>query len=231
MSGESKPTGAPRQGLLARALRFVVTLVVFAAIGGLAVATYANWRRDGRFTFHVFDSTWWGNGRSEAAPYAAGARTAAEQAYQAVWGAGGMVERAEQWLNGLRRDDPPAPGAPAVPSTDPSAAPTADKPKPPGTPRSAEAQRLEGRFTKAEEDFRSGLAAFKRTGAGTRNARRTAQAEAIAHFGRCRDALLAAIDPYRAVADHDRHRLAEAEELGRMNQRFLHDTQKDSGGL
>lgn len=230
MSDNSKPAGPPPKGLLARCLRFVVTLVVFAAIGGLAVATYANWRRDGRFTFHVFDSTWWGNGRSEAEPYAAGARTAADKAYQAVWGTGGMVEQAEQWLDDLRRDDPPETGAPAVSPTDPSAAPTA-KPKPPGTPRSAEAQRLEGRFAKAEEDFRSGLTAFKRTGAGTKNARRTARAEAIAHFGRCRDALLASIDPYRALADHDRRRLDEAEELGRMNQRFLHDAQKDSGGL
>ena len=234
MSGESpaKPAAASK-GILARCLQFVVTLAVFAIIAGMAIATFANWRRDGRVTFHVFDPTWWGNGRSEAEPYAVGARVAAEQAYQSVWGTGGMAERAEQWLDGLRRDDPPAQvaGDPATPPAGQPAAPGAGEPSPSAALRSAETQRIEGRFTKAEADFRTGLAAYKRASTGTKNARRTARAEAIAHFGRCRDVLLATIDPYRALADHDRRRLADAEELGRMNQRFLHDAQKDSGGL
>lgn len=220
---------APARGPLARLLQFVVTLAVFAVLGGMVFTAWVNWRRDGRFTFHVFEPTWWGNGRSEAEPYAVGARTAAEKAYEAVWGTGGMVEQAESWLDGLRRDDPPAAGGAPATGAPPSGG-TAS-PRPAASARSAEAGRLEARFAAAEQEFRTGLAAYKRAASGDAGSRKRARAEAIVHFARCRDALLASLDPYRALPDHDRRRLADAEELGRMNQRFLHDAQKDSGGL
>jgi len=227
---DAKPAGPPAKGFLVHALQWIVTLVVILGIGGLAFASWVNWRRDGIFTLHVFDPTWWGHGRSEAEPYAAGARTAAEKAYQSVWGAGGMAEQAEHWLDGLRRDDPPAPAAgdPATPppgSTEPSAPPAAA-----ATTRSAEARRLEERFTAAEADFRAGLAAYKRAASGSATARRHRRDEAIAHFGRCRDALRTALPAYRALRDHDRRRLGDADELGRMNQRFLRDAEQGAGG-
>jgi len=200
-------------------------VAVFAGAAALAFTTWVNWRREGRFTLHVFDPDWWANGRSDAQPYVAGAQTAASKAWQSVWGEGGMIEQAETWLDGLRRDDEPAAGAGAA------AAPAGTAPARPAAQRSPEARRLEGRFTAAEQEFRTGLTAYKRAAVGSSSARAAARAEAIVHFARCRDALLASIDPYRALPDHDRKRLADAEELGRMNQRFLHDAQKDSGGL
>jgi hypothetical protein len=223
---DQSPGRPAASGFIARCLRLVVTLGLVLGIAALGVATVANWRRAGRVTFHVFDARWWGVGRTEAEPYVAGARTAADQAYTAVWGDGGLADQAERWLDGLRRDERDG-GSPIADGATTTAQPAdATMPADPA----AALKRCEQRFRSAEASFRSGLAASKRAAAASGDAKRASRDEAIRHFIACRGLLTPAIATYRTLPEHRVPRLAEAEELGRLNQRFLQAAEKEAGG-
>lgn len=248
------PPPPPRKGCLRSSGQFVLTLAVLLAIGAVGVATWANWRKDGRFSVRVFDPAWWTVGRREAEPYVEGAKTAAQKVQQSLWGEGGMVDQAEAWLDGLRRTtDAAAAPAPAGDAATPEGpAGTASRPadtapagsagtasgtpapaKPAPTTKSAAARQGEEAFRTAESAFQNGLAAYKRArpGTGTPAQQKVALAEAGTHFRRCRDLLARHLEPYKTAAGSDPAVLNQAEQLAVMNQRFLFNVNRMSGGL
>jgi hypothetical protein len=176
--------------------RFVLTVVVLLAITALVVATWANWRRDGKASFRVFDPVWWGVGRSEAQPYVDGAHTAAERAYESLWGAGGLVDQAETWIKERKAAPPPAAGTSAAAH--------------------------EAAFAEAESRFEDGVVAYKRAKPAAGKATdRAAVREAITAFTACRDLLAAHLDDYAKLPDRRPAEQAKAEDLQRLNARFL----------
>lgn len=194
MSDGAKPAPSAARGALTQVGRFVLTAVVLLVITALVIATWANWRRDQRVTFRVFDPVWWGVGKREAEPYVEGARTAAEKAYESVWGAGGLVEQAETWIN--ERKEAPAP----TPSADVH----------------------EAAFTQAENRFEDGVVAYKRAKPAPGKAiDRAAVREAVLAFSACRDLLAEHLPAYAKLPQHKAAERTKAEDLQRLNERFL----------
>ena len=193
MSEGTKKTGPSASTQIGR---FVLTTVVLLAITALVIATWANWQRDRRVTFRVFDPVWWGVGRHEAQPYVEGARTAAERAYESLWGAGGLVEQAETWIRERKATPAPAPTAGATSH--------------------------EAAFAEAENRFADGVVAYKRAKPAPGKAiDRAAVREAITAFSACRDLLDQHLPVYSTLPERQPAEQAKAEDLQRMNARFL----------
>ncbi|MBA3685125.1 MAG: hypothetical protein H0W72_07780 [Planctomycetes bacterium] len=217
------------------ALKLVAQFVVIGAVLALSITTWANWRREQVFSFRVFDSVWWSRGRSEAQPYVAGARKTAGEVYTAVWGENGMVEKAQEWIDGLRaRRAAPAPvppeivPSPAPPGAAPAPSPTASKPTGVGI------RAQEERFTQAERLFQEGFAAYKQANpqdGGWTTHKKATMRHAAGCFAQARDLLDEAIPAYAGAAGHDPRRLGEARDLERINKQFLVNANKIGGGL
>lgn len=203
----AKPA-APRRGALTAIGRWILTLVVVLACTALAVATWANWRRDGRVTFRVFDPVWWGVGKREAEPYVDGARTAANKAYDSV---GDLIGQAEAWLK--ERKAEPQPATPPVSPT---------------TPASSEAAAHEAAFVEAQNRFSDGLIAYRKAQPRDPGEQPNpkAQREAEAAFVACRDLIAKHLGPYRALRERNDAILAKTEDLQRLNLRMLDDTRR-----
>jgi len=196
---EAKPAASSGPSAAVHIGRFVLTAVVILAVTALVIATWANWRRDRKVTFHVFDPAWWGIGKHEAQPYVDGARTAAENAYASVWGAGGLVEQAEAWIATRPKD------AAAIPGADIH----------------------EAAFTQAETQFEDGVVAYKRAKPSAEKATdRTAVREAISAFTACRDLLAEHLPAYAKLPQHKEAELSKAQDLERINARFLAQAQR-----
>ena len=228
--------GPARRPFWRTVVKLVTELALVAAVVVLAGTAWANSRREGRFSFRVFDRSWWGVGRHEAQPYLSGARQAADEAYTAVWGEKGMVEKAEAWLDGLRRRRAPA-AAPVAPvhGADPPAAAPAPVPAPaPATGGPAGLRLHEERFAAAERLFQQGFAAYKQANpqeGGWSAEKRETMRQAAGCFARARDLLDDAIPGYAAIPGHDVRRLGEARDLERINKQFLVNANRVGGGL
>lgn len=195
----SKPAAPTGSNAAVHIGRFVLTTVVILAVTTLVIATWANWRRDHRVTFRVFDPVWWGVGKHEAQPYVDGARTAAEKAYGSVWGSGGLVEQAEAWMATRSKDTAPILGADIH----------------------------EAAFAQAETRFEDGVVAYKRAKPTAEKATdRTAVREAVIAFTACRDLLAEHLPAYAKLPQHKEVELSKGQDLERMNERFLSQAQR-----
>ncbi len=179
--------------------KLVVLLAIAALLIALSYNTWANTRATGVFSFHPFDSAWWQPGVDKAEPVVESGKHAASDANDAVWGSGGLVERTEAWWSGR--------------------AASAAIPVAPGT-----RSELDAALARAETQFDTGLAAYRRAnpsdGAFTPE-RRAALIEAKAAFTAVRGTLDAHLPAYRALPDHDAHRLADLKALSEYNDRLL----------
>lgn len=202
-------TGRSRDGATALRLLLVVVLVVLGL--ALAWAVLANRGRSGTWTFRPFDVGWWTasapGGKDD--PVDGVVRTSRElagKAREAVWGAGGLVERGEAWWRGAA----PASGAPAAmaPTT---AAPVAGAPVP-----ADERARLEGELAKADSGFRAALDHLARASPAVPGdaAAKRGHAEAARASLREADARLTlALTAYAALPGHDPQRLERGRQL------------------
>ncbi len=201
-----------RPSLFARMLRTIVGLALLLGIGVLVFAAWANHRRDGEWTFRVFDRTWWGIGRQEAKPYVDGAKTAARTAYETTEE---LLLKAEAWLK-----RPPAEHA-ADPSS--SATPVEDL-----TARNTTQEWHEKGFAQAQDLFEEGVIAYRQGKPTTADTPPDAAAlrTAIAYFKRVRDILDSHIPGYNALPTKNLRILADAEELQALNLRMLSTAEK-----
>lgn len=199
-------TNRSRAGAGAMRLLLVVVLVVLGL--ALAWAVLANRGRSGVWTFRPLDLGWWTasapGGQDDAVDgVVRTSRELAGKAREAVWGAGGLVERGEAWWRGAA----PASGAPAA------AAPTTAAP--PAVPADERA-RLEGELAKADSGFRAALDHLARASPAVPGdaAAKRGHAEAARTSLREADARLTlALTAYAALPGHDPQRLERGRQL------------------
>lgn len=201
-----------RPSLFARMLRTIVGLALILGIGVLVFATWANYRRDGVWTFRVFDRTWWGIGNEEAKPYVDGAKTAARTAYETTEE---LLLKAEAWLKRPPAEPTADPTAPASPDDDLAAS-------------SNTQEWHEKGFAQAQDLFEEGVIAYRQGKPATADTPPDAAAlrTAIAHFKRVRDILDSHIPGYNALPTKNLRILADAEELQALNLRLLGTAEK-----
>lgn len=86
-------------------VKFVVGVVVIAALVVLGWGVFANWHRDADrngqadgFTLRVGDPEWWDASKQDAQPLVAKARDWALEQKEEIWGEGGYLDQGETWL-------------------------------------------------------------------------------------------------------------------------------------
>lgn len=203
-STSPKPA-APRSH---RAIKLFIMLVLVAFLGALLWVTYLNWSKDGRFSFRIFDTSWWRPGVDAAQPVIDHARSASDRAGDALWGDDGLVDQAAQWW-GTKQE---------------ARAKAEPKPSAPTAPPSDDLKRCERAIADAEIDFQYGLDHYRMANprdAGTAGARREHLRQARSRFLSTRDLLGRAIDPYAKADGHDAERLADAKALQLYNDRLI----------
>ena len=149
-------------------------MLMVASVACVLCWTALNYQRaTGTWAFHPLDPAWWSPPRAAGAPARSkdamdDARFVGDQMGQALWGKGGLAERADVWwkanesLKNNKSSDSqtgtvPAPSAAPVPQED--KADSGDKattPKPPVAISSVQ-QQLELRLVRADADFQLGL--------------------------------------------------------------------------
>ncbi len=192
------------------------------AVGYMAVL---NHRKDGVWTFHVFDAAWWSPGVEGTRPVIDGAKQATSKANDALWGSGGLVDQAEQWFNGKVERAPAA--------ADKSADKSAKKPEPaptsPAQPAKPDpdvllARRCEQAIADAEIEFQTGLDHYRRAnpqGNSLTAAQRKSLHEARARFLSAQDRLDRTLESYATCSEHDPDRLKDGKALRDYNQRLI----------
>jgi hypothetical protein len=211
---------APKRSRLPRIL---LALVVVSVVVTVAYVALLNRRKDGVFSFRVFDAAWWRPGMASAQPVIDGAKSATAKANEALWGAGGVVDQAERWLDGkVARSAPatsgaapaPAPGGPVVAP----AVPTAPDPD------VVTAKRCEQKIADAEIDFQVGLDHYRRAnpqGNVLTAAQRDHLREARTRFLSAKDLLDRTLETYADCSAHDKDRLADGKALRDYDERLL----------
>jgi hypothetical protein len=212
---EPTATQAPhRPPFLTRMLRKLVALGLLVLVLVLVFATWANHRREGAWSFRVFDPVWWGVGREEATPYVDGARDAAHSAY--TWSQETLTE-AEAWLKKANEPKPePAPVANNNTEEEKIALSGEDRSK------------LETALATAQDTFEEGLIAYRQAKPDRLGGEPdpTALRTAISKFKRTRDLLEANVPAYNKVSGKNLRILADAEELEGLNRRMLQQAQQ-----
>jgi hypothetical protein len=100
-------------------LRFLAMLIVVVVAGILCWAALNNQRATGVWSFHPLDATWWSptqtiTNNTPAREVVDDARVLGDQVGQALWGAGGLIERVDKWWN--TQSGTSTKGAPAEPT-------------------------------------------------------------------------------------------------------------------
>jgi hypothetical protein len=211
--GDDKSTRtAPPPQQASRGSRFIkalITLVLVAFLGAMLWTTYLNWRKDGRFSFRIFDTAWWRPGVDSAQPAIDGARSAARSANDALWGDGGLIDSAARWYEGKQKEREQ--GAAAKPDTA-------------AAPRSEELRRCEKAIADSEIEFQYGLDYYRlanpREGE-LNDQRRGHLRDARAKFLSVKDLLGRAVPKYEALDGRDADRLADAKALQQYDERLL----------
>lgn len=109
-------------------LKFLIGVVVIAALVVLGWGVFANWQRDADgdgqpdgFSLRVLDPQWWDASKQDAQPLVAQARDWALERKEQIWGEGGYVDQGESWLEEWRaqkQQQQPATGDAATPPAD-----------------------------------------------------------------------------------------------------------------
>jgi hypothetical protein len=171
----------------------------------LVFATWANYRHEGKVSFRVFDSTWWGVGRDTSQPYVDSAKGMASSAYEKVWGKDGLVDQADAWL---KRDDP-----------------ALSEPVTTGTVEGAVDERSahEHAFAEAQDRFEQGLVTWRSTKPVQEGASRDLEAvkRAKADFKHVEALLDKHIPAYNSTPGKNLRVLKDAEDLQALNRRML----------
>jgi hypothetical protein len=205
---KSQPPQASRGS---RFIKGLISLVLVAFLGALLWTTYLNWRKDGRFSFRVFDTAWWRPGVDSAQPAIDGARNAAKSANDALWGDNGLIDSASRWWNGRQKEraqsEAAKPAAAAAPA-----------------PKGEELKRCEKAIADAEVDFQYGLDSYRLANPreGELDDRRRGHLrDARAKFLSVKDLLGRAVPKYESLDGHDNDRLADAKALQQYDDRLL----------
>ena len=212
--------------------QLLIAFILVSIVGALAWATLAQHRVSGTWSFHPLDSAWWSpqpvgqNGGDPFADVANDAKKIADQAGQALWGPGGMVERGEAWWN-AQNNTPATTTAPT--STNHGIPPVASSPnKPVTTPAPATSVRslLEQRLTASEQRFADGLHLAKQArpslndNAATLAGRMNTLTQARSCFAEVERDLGESIPAYQAIPGHDPSKVASAKQLQHFAQQM-----------
>lgn len=195
-------------------LRLIVRLALCAVAVAIAIACFANWKKDGSLSLRVFDPEWWMVGKNEAQPVMTTARQAADDFYDKLWGEGGWAELAERWLGEQRARHASQPD-------------TAEGPQTPD--KSAETRKLEADLGQAREAFEQGMIAYNKGNPanGGWNSEKKGHIQAAREsFARTRERLDAALPAYQSRPDCDRSIAADAKKLEDMNLQLLRNCNK-----
>lgn len=195
-------------------MRLIVRLVLCALAIAIAIACFANWKKDGSLSFRVFDPAWWTAGTTEAQPVLTTARQAADDFYDKLWGEGGWAEQAERWINEQRAKHASQPD-------------TAEGPQTPD--KSPETQKLEANLKQARENFEQGMIAYNKgnpANDGWNNEKKSQIQAAREAFTKTREQLDAALPAYQSRPDCDKSIAADAKKLEDMNLQLLRNCNK-----
>jgi hypothetical protein len=206
----TKSPPAPKASFGSRLITGVISLVLVAFLGALLWTTYLNWRKDGRFSFRIFDTAWWRPGVDSAQPAIDGARSAAKSANDALWGDGGLIDSASRWWSIKQKER--AQNEAATPAAAAAA------------PKTEELKRCEKAISDAEIDFQVGLDSYRlaNPSVGELDDRRRGHLrEARAKFLSVKDLLGRAVPKYESLDGHDAERLADAKALQQYDERLL----------
>lgn len=196
-------------------MKAFVILVLLAFAATLTWVTVLNWRKDGHFSFRIFDTAWWRPGVASAQPVLDSARNASSKANDALWGDDGLVDQTSRWWSSKlsARDKPAA-------STTPK---PAAQPEPAAIP-GADVKRLERALADAEIDFQFGLDHYRLAKPKENELvpeTRDHLRQARARFLSAKDMLARVIPQYENAQGHDQDRLADAKALETYNERLL----------
>lgn len=209
--------------------RLLITFVLVSLVGALAWATLAHHRVSGNWSFHPLDSAWWSpqpasqNGGDPFADVAQDAKKLADQAGQALWGPGGMVERGEAWWNNQSHASPEATSGQ---KTNPSHVTAPVKPLTAPAPSTSLRSLLEQRLTASEQRFADGLQLAKQArpsvsdNAATLAGRLSTLAQARQCFAEVERDLGESIPAYQAIPGHDASKVASAKQLQHFAQQM-----------
>lgn len=79
-------------------IRFLVVIVLVAAVLVVGWGVFANWRASGEVSAHVLDPDWWTVSRDEARPMIDDVRDWTIARKEEVWGDGGLIDQGDAWL-------------------------------------------------------------------------------------------------------------------------------------
>ncbi len=195
-----------------------VILVLLAFAATLAWVTVLNWRKDGHFSFRIFDTAWWRPGMASAQPVLDGALNASNKANDALWGDNGLVDQTSRWWSSKLSARDKATGTPAKPAAQPDAVP-----KPAQVP-AVDLKRLERSLADAEIDFQLGLDHYRLAKPKENELvpeTRDHLRQARGRFLSAKDMLERVIPQYESATGHDDERLADAKALQTYNERLL----------
>ena len=218
-------------------LRLIAMLMVVSVAGVLCWAALNYQRTTGTWAFHPLDSAWWSPARAAGAP-ASGkeamddARFVGDQMGQALWGKGGLIERADAWWGANESSTTNKSTAPQTgPVTNHSNAPVdpADKgaPKRPTVATTSVQGQLELRFVRADADFQLGLNDLKAASpiAGDIT---LSNVDRLARVGAARERFVAverdlaqAIPAYENLPAYDSRTAGTARQLRQFNKQML----------
>ena len=213
--------------------RLLIAFILLSIVGALAWATLAHHRVSGTWSFHPLDPAWWSpqpvgqNGGDPFADVANDAKKLADQAGEALWGPGGMVERGEAWWKA--QNNTPTTTAPTTTPTNhniPTTAPAPDKPVIAPAPSTSLSSLLEQRLTASEQRFADGLQLAKQArpslsdNAAALAGRMNTLTQARQCFAEVERDLGESIPAYQAIPGHDASKVASAKQLQRFAQQM-----------
>jgi hypothetical protein len=217
----------------------IAMLMVAVVAGGLCWATLKYQRATGTWAFHPLDAAWWSPAQSAGVPTTSkevleDARIVSDQVGQALWGTGGLIERADAWWRSAEKmtaNNPAAPNTESSPtSAQPQTKPSAPEKKAPLAQPSAPSSvrgMLEQRLHLADQSFQVGLTALKSASPIAGDAT-LSQVERVVRVGMARDRFAAierdlseVIPAYEALPGHDVDKAATARQLRSFNQQML----------
>jgi len=221
-------------------VRLIAMLMVISVTGVLGWAALNYQRATGTWAFHPLDPAWWSPARAAGVP-ASGkaamddARIIGDQMGQALWGKGGLIERADAWWQAnesLTTNKAPAPQTGPVPTQSPTPTDKGSPKRPPAGPTTVRGI-LEQRLVQADASFQLGLTDLKAASPVAGDIT-LSTVDRLARVAVARERFIAverdlaqAIPAYEGLPAHDSRTAATARQLRNFNQQMLELT----GGL
>jgi hypothetical protein len=215
--------------------RLIAMLMVVSVAGVLCWAALNYQRTTGTWAFHPLDPAWWSPARAAGAP-ANGkdamddARFIGDQMGQALWGKGGLIERADAWWGANessitnKSSDSPTGGSASQQS---KTSVDKDAPKRPPVANSSVQGQLELRFARADADFQLGLNDLKAASPIAGDAS-ISNVDRLARVGAARERFVAverelaqAIPAYENLQTYDSRTAGTAPQLRQFNRQML----------